>query len=82
MIAKCIDAFETYNFFYALCVCIGYLLFWIGCFLIAALIIMLLWNWVVPIIWVSAPKISLWTALGLKLLVNCLFPSNTTVKTE
>lgn len=36
-------------------------------------IVMLLWNAVVPVIWVGAPKLSFWVAVGVLLLCNILF---------
>lgn len=40
--------------------------------LIQALIVMLLWNWVIPQIWTGAPKINFMTAIGLVLLIDVL----------
>lgn len=51
----------------------------LGLFMIAVMfgalevvIFMLLWNWIVPIFWVSAPELSFWSAWGLLILVNLI----------
>lgn len=36
-------------------------------------LVMLLWNAVVPAIWVGAPKLSFWVAVGVLLLCSILF---------
>jgi hypothetical protein len=41
--------------------------------------LMLLWNWVMPIIF-GLPEITLWQAIGLNLLSTILFKSPTTIK--
>ena len=41
-----------------------------------AWIVMLLWNWVIVAIFVSAPKISFWVAFGLLFIINILFNRN------
>ena len=46
-----------------------------GCLMFSAWLVMLLWNAVVPMIWVSAPTISYWTAMGVMLLCHILFGS-------
>jgi hypothetical protein len=40
--------------------------------LIAGILVMLVWNWVIPSIFVGAPLISFWQALGLWLLGQLL----------
>lgn len=39
---------------------------------IQALIVMLLWNWIIPRIWIGAPQIGFGTAFGLVLLIDVL----------
>jgi membrane protein required for beta-lactamase induction len=41
--------------------------------------LMLLWNWLMPIIF-NLPEITLWQAIGLNLLSTILFKSTTTIK--
>jgi hypothetical protein len=38
-----------------------------------AWIIMMLWNWIVPIFWANAPTLSFWLTLGIMMLCNLLF---------
>ena len=38
-----------------------------------AWIIMILWNWVAPIFWASAPTLTFWLSFGIMLLCNLLF---------
>ena len=45
----------------------------IGIFLLEGLAVMLLWNWLVPLIFVGAPVINYWMALGIMILCNILF---------
>ena len=40
--------------------------------LIMSVVIMFLWNWFVPEIFASGPKLNLWEALGIRLLVTTL----------
>ena len=51
----------------------------LGLFMIAVMfgalevvVFMLLWNWIVPMFWVSAPELSFWNAWGLLILVNLI----------
>ena len=56
--------------------------FFIGCFgiiiFIFALacfegwIFMLLWNWLVPMFWITAPILTLWQSIGILLLINII----------
>ena len=46
-----------------------------GALCLEAGILMLLWNAVVPALWVSAPKLSFWLSMGLILICNILFKS-------
>jgi membrane protein required for beta-lactamase induction len=43
--------------------------------------LMLLWNWLMPIIF-GLPEITFWQAIGLNLLSTILFKSTTTVKKD
>ena len=38
-----------------------------------AWIVMLLWNWIVPLLWIDAPLLTFWTAVGIDLLIGILF---------
>lgn len=42
-----------------------------------AWIIMMLWNWIVPMFWASAPILNFWLTLGIMMLCNLLFGSRT-----
>ena len=53
-------------------------LFLVGFFLAACLeawILMLLWNWVVPMLFVGAKTLTFWGAFGVMLLCDILFGS-------
>lgn len=69
--------FENYSFGVALLMCIlalvigAGLAFGILCF--EAWILMLLWNAVIPSLWVGAPSLTFWLAFGLLLICNILF---------
>lgn len=73
------ELFETYSFGVALLACIVVLVlaaciaFGIFCF--EAWIVMLLWNAVIPSLWVGAPSLTFWLAFGLLLICNILFKS-------
>ena len=56
-------------FIIALAVGLSFLYAWIG---------MLLWNWVMPMIWASAPVMSFWPMWGLLELCGLLFKSHST----
>ena len=43
--------------------------------------LMLLWNWLMPIIF-GLPEITFWQAIGLNLLSTILFKSTTTIKKD
>lgn len=49
------------------------LVFGVLCF--EAWILMLLWNAVIPSLWVGAPSLTFWLAFGLLLICNILFKS-------
>ena len=38
-----------------------------------ALIASLLWNWIAPIFWSSAPVLNMWQAFGVLILLNICF---------
>ncbi len=44
-----------------------------GILSLAALVVMLLWNWLIPSIFSAGPTISYWQALGLMVLSKILF---------
>ena len=53
-------------------VIIGYI-FIIGCCMcVTPLLFMLLWNWIVPIFWASAPILTFWQSFGLVLLLSLI----------
>ena len=43
-------------------------------------IFMLLWNWLVPMFWSSAPILTFWQAWGLFILINLIFRSQVKIK--
>jgi len=43
--------------------------------------LMLLWNWLMPIIF-GLPEITFWQAIGLNVLSTILFKSTTTIKNK
>lgn len=47
----------------------------IGVFLLSVLFVMLLWNWLMPILF-KLPEITYWQAIGLNMLANVLFKSD------
>ena len=73
------EFFERYSFGVALLATIlvlviaAGLVFGILCF--EAWILMLLWNAVIPSLWVGAPSLTFWLAFGLLLICNILFKS-------
>lgn len=78
------ELFETYSFGVALLACIlilvlaASLAFGVLCF--EAWILMLLWNAVIPSLWVGAPSLTFWLAFGLLLICNILFKSTSRSK--
>lgn len=56
---------------YTMMVLVGFLVFILS-LIVNGLIIMLLWNWVMPHISRSVGKINLWQAIGLKFLIDIL----------
>ena len=46
-----------------------------GFLCLEAWFVMLLWNAVIPLLWVAAPELGFWAAMGLMLLCNILFGS-------
>lgn len=46
-----------------------------GVMCLEAWILMLLWNAIIPVIFVGAPTIGFWMAMGIMLLCNILFKS-------
>lgn len=45
----------------------------VGIAALLALLVMLLWNWLIPTIFVGGPVITYWQALGLMILAKILF---------
>lgn len=78
------ELFEAYSFGVALLACIlilvlaASLAFGVLCF--EAWILMLLWNAVIPSLWVGAPSLTFWLAFGLLLICNILFKSTSRSK--
>lgn len=54
----------------------------IGVIALEGLAVMLLWNWLVPLIFVGAPTISYWMALGIMFLCHLLFGAVKVVTTR
>ena len=54
-------------------IALAMILLTIGIIALEGLIVMLLWNWLVPLIFVGAPTISYWMALGVMFLCNLIF---------
>ena len=46
---------------------------------ISAVVLMWLWNLVMPLIWVGAPKLTFWVALGLLIICRLLFAKVVTI---
>ena len=53
------------------------LIFGVACF--EAWILMLLWNWIIPILFPTLPTIGFWLAFGIMMLCNILFGGVRTV---
>ena len=53
------------------------LIFGVACF--EAWILMLLWNWIIPILFPTLPTIGFWLAFGIMMLCNILFGGVKTV---
>ena len=51
-----------------------------GIMALEAWILMLLWNAVIPSLWVGAPSLTFWLAFGLILICNILFKSTSRSK--
>ncbi len=43
-----------------------------GALCLDAWVVMLLWNWVVPVLWIDAPILTFWTSMGLNVLCTLL----------
>lgn len=56
--------------FFIGCLGVAIFIFVLACF--EGWIISLLWNWIAPIFWVSAPVISIWQAIGIMVLINLI----------
>ena len=49
-----------------------YVLIILACFCITPILFMLLWNWIVPIFWATAPILTFWESLGIIVLVTLI----------
>lgn len=58
------------NFFVG---CLSILLIIIALGAIEGLVLMLLWNWLAPLFWSTAPILSFWQAWGILVLLNLIF---------
>ena len=67
------DFTEKYGCGGWLCVIIIALLALFGLSCLEAWVAMLLWNWVLPLIWVGAPTMTFWPMWGLVELCSILF---------
>jgi len=55
---------------------VTFILTLLGFVLLAAFegwIFSLLWNWLVPLFWTSAPILTIWQGFGILLLINLIF---------
>lgn len=58
------------------------LAFAFGILCLEALLVMLLWNAVIPLLWATAPTLGFWAAMGLILLCNILFGTSVKVNSK
>lgn len=65
-----------------ICIILFAIAFAFGISCLYAWIGMLLWNWVMPIIWASAPVMEFWPMWGLVELCSILFKAKTSVNTN
>ena len=52
--------------------CLGILLLAFGADCLIGWIFMLLWNWIAPIFWVSAPILTFWQGVGCVILLELI----------
>lgn len=52
--------------------CMIILIILICCLTLEPLILMLLWNWLAPIFWTSAPELTFWQSLGICILLSII----------
>lgn len=69
------DFTEKYGCGGWLCVLIIAILLLFGLSCLEAWVAMLLWNWILPLIWVGAPTMTFWPMWGLVELCSILFKS-------
>ena len=50
--------------------CLGAILLVVVCAIFEGWIFMLLWNWLVPMFWTTAPVLSIWESVGILFLIN------------
>ena len=48
------------------------IIFIIFCLSIIPYIFMILWNWLIPMFWASAPILNFWQALGIVILIKLI----------
>ena len=61
-----------YNYDYNYSGCIMILILLIAYYVCFPLIFMLLWNWIVPIFWTTAPILNFWESFGVILLIRII----------
>jgi len=44
----------------------------IAAFFLESYVLMLLWNWLAPLFWSTAPEITFWQCIGIILLINLI----------
>ena len=59
------------NNFFVGCLSILFIVIALGA--IEGLVLMLLWNWLAPLFWSTAPILSFWQAWGILILLNLIF---------
>ena len=44
----------------------------IAAFFLEGYVFMLLWNWIAPLFWSSAPELTFWQCIGIIILINLI----------
>lgn len=52
--------------------CMIILIILICCLTLEPLILMLLWNWLAPIFWTTAPELTFWQSFGIYILLSII----------
>lgn len=52
--------------------CLAILIVIIGLAIFEGWIFMLLWNWLVPLFWTTAPILTIWESIGILFLINII----------